>query len=164
MNIEIKEISDGDLEECAEVLRQGFSTVAKDFGLTMDNCPTNGAFIKTERLIADKDKGNYMFGLYSNHKLAGFMQLEQKSDGLFFLEKLAILPDYRHNGYGKILLDFAKVKVREMKGTTISISIIEENTVLKNWYSSYGFIHTGTRKFEHLPFTVGFMELHVNNG
>jgi ribosomal protein S18 acetylase RimI-like enzyme len=62
-------------------------------------------------------------------------------------------------GIGRALLDFAKEKVAEWEGNRISIGIIEENSVLKNWYLSYGFEPTATRKFEHLPFTVGFMEL-----
>lgn len=28
----------------------------------------------------------------------------------------------------------------------------------QNWYSSNGFVHKGTRKFDHLTFTVGVME------
>jgi len=43
----------------------------------------------------------------------------------------------------------------------ITIGIIEENTRLKEWYKAYGFVHTGTKKFEHMPFTAGFMELNV---
>ena len=43
----------------------------------------------------------------------------------------------------------------------IKIGIVEENTVLKEWYKTFGFVHTGTRKYEHLPFTVGFMELEL---
>ena len=37
----------------------------------------------------------------------------------------------------------------------------EENIKLKNWYVANGFIHTGTKQFNHLPFTVGFMECMV---
>ena len=37
----------------------------------------------------------------------------------------------------------------------------EENTALKDWYFTNGFAHTGKRKFEHLPFTVGYMEYEV---
>jgi hypothetical protein len=48
--------------------------------------------------------------------------------------------------------------VKELGGHKISIGIIEENTVLKRWYSNNGFIHLGTKTFDHLPFTVGFME------
>ena len=41
---------------------------------------------------------------------------------------------------------------------SIKIGIIEESTVLKNWYISNGFVHTGTKKFDHLPFTSGYLE------
>lgn len=43
----------------------------------------------------------------------------------------------------------------------IKIGIVEENTILKEWYEKIGFVHTGTKKFEHLPFTVGFMEIEI---
>lgn len=40
----------------------------------------------------------------------------------------------------------------------MKIGIIEENEVLKQWYQSFGFAHTGTRKFDFFPFTCGYME------
>ena len=63
-----------------------------------------------------------------------------------------------HFGHGKELLDFCKDKVRIFGGTKITIGIVEENAVLKNWYTSNGFVHVGTKGFDHLPFSVGFME------
>jgi ribosomal protein S18 acetylase RimI-like enzyme len=63
-----------------------------------------------------------------------------------------------HYGYGKKLLDFCKAKAKELGSRKIIIGIVEDNTVLKNWYTANGFTHTGTKKFDHLPFTVGFME------
>jgi ribosomal protein S18 acetylase RimI-like enzyme len=163
MNYEMKEILEQDLEECAEVIRQGFSTVAKDFGLTLENCPTNGAFIKKERLEAEREKGHLMYGMTDGSQIIGFMQLEKNNEELYFLQKLVVLPDFRHLGLGKKLLDYTKEQVEQLGGKRISISIIEENTVLKNWYLAYGFQVTGTRKFEHLPFTVGFMELMIRD-
>ena len=161
MDLAIKLMREENLEECAKVIRQGFMTVAKDFGLTKDNCPTNGAFIEKERLIEEKVKGHIMYGMMDQDKIIGFMQLEKNTDDLFYLQKLVVLPEYRHMGLGTKILDYAKKQVREMGGERISIGIIEENTVLKNWYLAYGFRPTGTKKFEHLPFTVGFMELKV---
>ncbi|MPN36714.1 hypothetical protein SDC9_184224 [bioreactor metagenome] len=61
-----------------------------------------------------------------------------------------------------MLIDYAKEKVRAFGGQKITIGIIEENTRLMNWYTANGFVHTGTRKFNHLPFTVGFMEWRDN--
>jgi hypothetical protein len=40
----------------------------------------------------------------------------------------------------------------------MKIGIIEESTILKNWYIENGFIHTGTKRYEHLPFTSGYLE------
>ena len=80
------------------------------------------------------------------------------SSGTYEMNDVSILPEYRHYGYGKKLLNFCKARVRELGGNKITIGIVEENTVLKEWYAANGFVHTGTKKFEHLPFTVGFME------
>ena len=154
----IREVLSDELDACAEVIRLGFGTVARDFGLTAQNCPTNGAFIKAERLVADKNKGCRMYVLLAGDTIAGFMELEQKSAEFFILEKITVLPEYRHHGYGKKLLDHAKSKVKELGGKTIGVGIIEGNTVLKQWYLQNGFVHTGTKKFDTLPFIVGFME------
>ncbi len=155
---EIKEVRQNELEACAEVIRQSFGTVARDFGLTLENCPTNGAFIKVERLFAEREKGNRMYALYTMGKLTGFLELEKLGERLYAIEKLAVLPEHRHNGYGKLLLAYAKQQAAALGGEKISIAIIEENTVLKGWYIANGFIPTGTKVFAHLPFTVGFLE------
>jgi ribosomal protein S18 acetylase RimI-like enzyme len=94
--------------------------------------------------------------------MVGFMQLEKKSIEKYILEKFTVLPEYRHYGYGKSLLDFACNKAKELGGKKILIGIIEDNKVLKQWYITNGFIHVGTRNFDSLPFTVGFMEKEIN--
>lgn len=79
-------------------------------------------------------------------------------DPWYEFNKLSVLPSWRHYGYGKKMIDFCKEKVRELGGNKITLDIIEKNTVLKNWYAANGFVHIGTKKFEHLPFTTGYME------
>lgn len=163
MSYVIRRIEEHELEECAAVIRAGFLTVAEEFGITKENVPTNGAFLQTARLIEEKAKGHMMYAVVVQEtKIIGYMQLEKSTPELYFLQKLVVLPEYRHMGIGRAILDFAREKVAEWEGNRISISIIEENTVLKNWYLSYGFEPTATRKFEHLPFTVGFMELKLS--
>lgn len=157
-NCVIKPIDAGMLAECAAVIRTGFGTVAAEFDLSEQNCPTNGAFMTTERLLADYQRGNVMYGLYDAQSLIGFLQLEKKSEQRVELKNITVLPQNRHSGFGKMLLDFACEEARKMGASCLTIGIIEENTVLKNWYAQYGFAHTGTRLFAHLPFTVGFMQ------
>ena len=154
----IREVNDDELDQCADVIRRGFGTVAEDFGLTIENVPTNGAFIKTERLAADREKGNKMYVLTEKEAIVGFMQLEKADAQRYYLQKISVLPECRHRGYGKKLLQFTDEKVREFGGKKIEIAIIEENEQLKKWYIQNGFTHTSTKKFEHLPFTVGFMQ------
>lgn len=146
-----------ELQECLHVIHSAFGTVAKEFGLTKDNCATNGAFMPPERLQKDFDCGKQMFALHDG-RIVGFMQLSKESEHSFELEKLAVLPEYRHKGYGSMLLDFAKEQAVTQCADTITIGIIEENTRLKNWYTKNNFVHTGSKKYAHLPFTVGFME------
>ena len=155
----IKQIKEGDFPECLDTIRKSFQTVADEFGLTPENCPTNGAFMPLTRLENDYKKGDKMYGLYEGDNIVGFVQLVKKENGIFELEKLAVLPEHRHKGYGKQLIRFSEDKVSELGGTVIAIGIIEENTRLKDWYTQNGFAHTGTRAFSHLPFTVGFMEM-----
>ena len=88
----------------------------------------------------------------------GYMSLSKEGEDTFELHNLAVLPEYRHNGLGKLLLDHAKEAVRTLGGKSIKIGIIEESTLLKNWYIANGFVHTGTKKFDHLPFTRGYLE------
>jgi ribosomal protein S18 acetylase RimI-like enzyme len=163
-NYEIKPLTVDDLPEYAEVIRKSFATVADDFGWTQDAAPTFTAYITDEKLSAKYADGYYPIALYVDGVMAGFVSLTDVSGGAYELNHLAVLPEWRHCGHGKNLMWFCKNKVRELGGNKITISIVEENTVLKNWYAAYGFVHTGTKKFDWQPFTAGFMELEVAKG
>ncbi len=148
----------GQLPLYAQVIRQSFATVAREFGLTRENCPTHTSFITDDSLIAKLKEGYFPFGYFADGNLVGFVSLTDTGNGVFELNNLAVLPDCRRLGYGRELLDYCKERVRALGGNKITIGIMEENTVLKNWYAANGFVHTGTKKFNHLPFTAGFME------
>ncbi|MDP4092858.1 MAG: GNAT family N-acetyltransferase [Bacillota bacterium] len=157
--LELKRISDENgYEESTRVIKKAFSTVANEFNLTKENAPTNAAFIEADALGMMQDKGIEMFGVYESDKQIGFVALEKANDSLYYMEKLAVLPEYRHKGTGKAILDFVLDYVENRNGTKISIGIVNENIRLKNWYSDYGFKETSIKKYEHLPFTVCFME------
>lgn len=154
----IRRIHENELHQCAALIRESFLTVASDFGLTKENCPSNGAFLETDRLVSDWENGAQMYGLYHGEVLCGFMELKNKGGGIVTLEKLCVPPHCRHLGYGAQLLDAAKKETAAMGGQSLSIGIMEEHIVLKRWYERHGFASTGTKQFPHLPFLVGFME------
>ena len=155
----IRQLKYSDLESCVDVICKSFETVARDFSLTEKNCPNHTSFIKLEKLQNQFNKGSQMFGYFCDNEIVGYASLTKIDNLTYELNNLAVLPEYRHKGYGKELVDFCKTQVEKLSGDRITIGIIEENQTLKNWYTDYGFIHTGTKKFEHLPFMVGYMEI-----
>jgi N-acetylglutamate synthase and related acetyltransferases len=160
-DILIRLMQENEMEQCIDVIQQGFGTVANEFGLTPANCPTNGAFMGIDRLKNDFNKGNLIYVLCEEDHIIGFMELEQIDENRVELQKLTVLEQYRHYGYGSKLLNFALNKAKDLGAKQITIGIIEENTVLKDWYLKNGFTHNGTRVFDHLPFIVGFMAYEI---
>lgn len=140
------------------VIRRAFITVADEFGLTKENAPKNPAFLDNEAMEKMRDKGAVMFGAYEGDVCIGFVAAQKAGDGTFYMERLAVLPERRHTGTGRMLMDTVFDYVRENGGTRVSIGLINENTRLKRWYVQYGFTETGLKHFDHLPFTVCFME------
>ena len=152
-------IPDDDIGVAVILLRESFGTVAAEFGLTEKNCPSNPAFIKKESLKEQINNNRIFYLLYQDDKPVGSVAIEKSPDqpGVYYIERVAVLPEYRHKGFGKELMKFATRRIISMGGKKISIAIIDENRILKNWYANQGFIESGIRKFEHLPFTVCFM-------
>lgn len=156
--VKIREVAKDELNECLSVIHQSFGTVAEEFSLTRENCPKHTSFIPLAFLETQMSWGWHMYGLYAGEKLVGYVSLSKEGEGAFELHNLAVLPEFRHLGFGRRLLDHAKEEVRAMGGTVLKLGMIEESTVLKNWYISHGFVHMGTKKFDHLPFTSGYLE------
>ena len=155
----IKLISDKrELRQSVPGIRTSFKTVADEFHLTEENCPTNPAFIDLDGLISLMEKGAEFFGLYEEDELIGFGAVEKADESTFYLEKLAVLPEHRHKGHGERIVEFACNHVKDRRGKKLSIGIIDEHIVLKEWYKTLGFIETDVKRFGHLPFTVCFME------
>ncbi len=158
----IRELTeDRELLDSAPLVREAFGTVAREMGLTVANCPSNPAFITPEKMLELKSKGLRCYGYFVGDYQVGFIAIENAGGGTFYLEKLAVLADFRHNGNGRQLMDHACALIRNWGGRKVSVALINENGVLKEWYRNYGFVETGTKNFPQLPFTVCFMEKNI---
>jgi ribosomal protein S18 acetylase RimI-like enzyme len=156
---EIREIAnENEMENSVKVIADSFQTVAVEFNLTKDNCPTHPSFVTMKQLNEMKRKGLKLFGLFEGDSQVGFVAVEKKKHKVYNIEKLAVLPEHRHKGCGGELLRFTEGYVKNAGGEKLSIGIINEHTVLKKWYQAKGFQETSVVKFEQLPFTVCFME------
>jgi GNAT superfamily N-acetyltransferase len=160
--VEIREITDeAELEQSISVIREAFRTVAQEFNLTQESAPTHPFFSTREQLIELHKKAAF-FGLYVDKTQAGFVAVEKAEDGTFFLGRLAVIPQFRHHGYGTMIVRFVLDYVKKQGGARVGLGMIDGHTILKEWYKSLGFVQTGTKKFERLPFVVCFMEKAVS--
>lgn len=147
-----------DIYSFADIIKNSFRTVAEQYGLTEENSPTNPAFTTSENLkkIASKSE---CFGVYINTMPCGFFALEFANERkTVYLERVCILPELRHNGLGKSILTFAENYCKDHHVETISIGIMNQNTILKNWYRQNGYTEISLKKFTHLEFEVCFLE------
>lgn len=102
-----------------------------------------------------------MFAVFDEEKQVGFVVIEKAKEDTYYMEKLAVLPEFRHRGYGKIIIEHVSDYVIKNGGKRIGIGIINENTILKKWYLNYGFREIELKKFDHLPFTVCLMSKEI---
>ena len=155
-------------DEAAELIRRSNATVASEFAITQENCPSNPAFTTTAALAGRLAKpGCHCFGLRLHGMLVGFsalMPAGSGEDGALEVTRLAVLPEHRHKGYGKALLDASVNKAIELGARKATIGIIDANAVLKKWYLSYGFVETAIKRYPFLPFVVCEMELSLPAG
>ena len=155
----IREITDPtEFAASAKVIRESFKTVAQELGLTRENAPNHPSFFTVARLKEMKKRNAAFFGLFLRDRQIGFIAVEPAGEGVFYIERLAVLPAYRHGGNGAKLVGFAIDYIRKNKGKKVALGMINEQTGLKDWYKKLGFREVSTQKFPHLPFTVCFME------
>ena len=66
-----------DFEVLANLLNESFATVAKEFGLTKDNSPTNNAFITREALKSQLIENREFYTYIINGQTVGFVAIEK---------------------------------------------------------------------------------------
>lgn len=159
----IKNIDKKDIPECVELIKNSFLTVAEAFNITPENAPRFTAFSINESKLNKqfKSKSRIMRGWFENGKIIGYYSLDISKNGICELNNLCVLPNFRHNLIGEKLLADAFLQSEKAGCRKIEIGIVEENTLLRKWYETHGFIHTGTEKFDFFPFTCGYMEKNI---
>ena len=156
---------DDNFQVLAQLLNDSFGTVANDFGLTIENCPTNSAFITSEELKSQLTENRQFYVFTDDIASVGFIAIERSLGemGTYYIEKVAVHPDYRHEGVGQQLMRFAEDRIQALGGNRISIALIDSNVILKKWYMKQGYTITEIKIYVHLPFDVCFMEKNIRS-
>jgi ribosomal protein S18 acetylase RimI-like enzyme len=135
---DIIEINDSEI--IANILNKAFMTVALQFNFTKKNVPRFPAFISSEIIANQMNKGLKMYGYKINGQIVGCVGYSFYKDQIYFIERLATLPEYRHLGIGRKLMEFVENKIKENGGKTAEIHVVDKNKVLVEWYKKLNYI------------------------
>lgn len=147
-----------ELKDSVTVIRNSFATVAAQFKLTPENAPTNPAFIELQHLQRMQEKGIVLFGVFYDVVQIGFVAVEKKAENEFYMERLAVLPQYRHRGFGREIVNYVADYVAGQRGSRVLIGMMDQYTQLKAWYRSLGFEELYVTRHARIPFPVCYME------
>lgn len=158
MSIKIIQLTQGQLLGYLSVIRRSFHTVAEQYQLPEENCVASGSFIKMDQLMSDYRRGVKLFGCLCDGHTAGYMQLETTAPGKFTLDKVAVLPEYRGQGIGAQMLEFAIDHAAHHGGQTLTVSVFAIDTSLVEWYRRHGFVLRDTMTRPDLPLAVAHLD------
>lgn len=163
----IRPIYKEELEKSVEVIRKSFSTVAEEFGFTVENAPRFTAFATDLRRLEwqyHREQRPMFVYVDGQGEICGYYSLYVRENQECELNNLCVLPEYRHMKIGEKLLKHAFVCAAAFGCAKMTLGIVEENQRLRMWYESFGIAHTGTEKFDFFPFTCGYMEKDLKFG
>jgi len=157
MSIIIREATNADINLLTTLVRNAFCEVAERFHLTPENCPKHPSNCTPEWFEVALAKGIRYYILEDHQTPCGCVALEHAKPDVCYLERLAVLPQFRRKGLGKALVAYVFAEARKLEISRVEIGIIAEHIELKEWYEKLGFVVTKEARFEHLPFRVAFM-------
>ena len=89
-----------------------------------------------------------MYVFEEDGDLCGYYSLLIMENNECELNNLVDLPEYRHKGIGRQLLEHSYSVARSKGCRIMNVGIVEENKRLRKWYEDNGTTHLGTHKFD----------------
>jgi N-acetylglutamate synthase-like GNAT family acetyltransferase len=152
-----------DIPILTHLIRTAFQDVAERFNLNATNCPKHPSNCTSDWIEDGFQKGITYYILETDTNPQGCVALERASSQVCYLERLAVLPQARRQGFGQALVAHALSQAAQAGARRVEIGIMDSHAELKAWYLGLGFNLTGTKNFDHLPFEVAFMAKELNN-
>jgi len=155
----ITELYDSNL--ITDILNKAFMTVALQFNFTKETVERFPAFMEPDIIENQLKNGLKMYGYKEDNKIIGCAGYSFYKDKIYMIERLGTLPEYRHKGIGRKLIEFIENKIRKNGGEIAEIHVVDINEVLIKWYKNMNYkqirtdkLYDGERK---LPFNLCVM-------
>ena len=141
-----------DSKTITEILNMSFITVAQQFNFTTENASEFPAFIKWHDIEKQLSNGCKLYGYSYNNQIVACVGYSHCKEQIYLVERLAVLPEYRHLGIGKNLMKFIEDKICENGGNVAEIHVVDKNLILRDWYKKLGYLEARMDIINRLPF------------
>lgn len=153
---EIREITEGEAESVATLIRLGFQDIIKRFKLSPERCPDFIGHCQTEWIQNCITKGFHYYLIEEQGNACGCIGIKMMS-WLCLIQVLAVLPDFRRRGFGRQLIEYVEGEAKLRGLTRIGLDMVAKNRQLCHWYRRLGFETTQTGTRDNLPFLIRYM-------
>jgi len=144
----IRRATEEDIPRLAALIRTSFKDVAARFHLKAKNCPAHPAFCTP---------GEEFYLLMEDSRAVGCVALMRANRDVYYLERLAVLPEYRSQGGGSSLMNFCIRTARKRAARRVVVGVAADQKELLEWHRSLGFRFKQYARFHDLPYSVAFM-------
>lgn len=135
MNIEIKKMTTSHIEEIAKLEKECFSSPWSEDGLKTE---LNNNFARFFVAFS----GDEIVGYIGSHNVLGEV----------YITNVAVFPEFRRNGVGKVLVEFLVNKTKEENAEFVTLEVRKSNLSAISLYEKCGFQNVGERrKFYEKP-------------
>lgn len=160
-NYQIREAGKEDAVLLASIIRESFKDVADMFGLTREDCPSHPAYCQPSWMDEGFAKGIRFFVVEEAARPLGCVGMSRPANGECELLRLAVLPQERHKGLGRLLVEHVIEQARSLRLRRVNLALIAGHVQLRQWYEQLGFVLKTVEKPPHLPFEVASMAMEI---
>ncbi len=154
------EATPGDAALVARMVRRAFRPQAAILGVNKVDHPYYAAFQTAARVRQRMAEGGQVVIAWRGEEPVGTLTYmrgrHHPDDG--WIERVAVLPEYRRRKYGEALMAHAEKRLRKLGAKKLRLAIVKQFDHLRRFYERQGYRATETKRYPGMPFEVEFME------
>ena len=156
----IQKVEARDAKLVSDIIGKSFEEQARILQMNEQQYPYYVAFEKPEAVIKAMENGEAVCLLMDSERAIGTIRcnVDNNDSTKGYINRLAVLPQYRKNGYGKLLMDFAEDMLKKCGVMDIEISIVRQFDRLQVFYEMLGYAVTKDVTYSFFPFECRYME------
>lgn len=152
--------SPGDAALVARLIRRAFRPQPALLGLNRVDHPYYAAFQTADKVRQRMAEGGQVLIAWLGDRPVGTVTYrrgrEHPDDG--WIERLAVLPEYRGRRFGEALMAEAEKRLRKRGARFLRLAIVKQFDGLQRFYERQGYRAAETRTYPHVPFAVLLMQ------